>query len=221
MALWGSRGSAGAHGRWGVVAQPCPRRQPFPGRSTGLSRSSTPGTRLTRRCRGDSAAAGAGPLPQARCPLSTWPPRPLPKWPSRRRARAVKLRAGRSMAAAGPGISMAAGAARARRQEDAPGCLLLPEGRGQGQLRGGEPGAAPPGPQAGSEGLGRGVRARLGVRGMAELGWGCCGVWLGCDRHPAVAWLWLVALSHPGHDQGRGILSGWGCDHHQVLAAAT
>lgn len=55
---------------------------------------------------------------------------------------------------------MAAGAARARRREDAPGCLLLPAGRGQGQLRGGEPGAAPPGPQAGTERLGCGARAR-------------------------------------------------------------
>lgn len=165
------------------MAQPCPCRGPPPGSAQGChgaarqghaSRGSVRG----QRCPGVAArgSSGARSLPQPRCPLSTWPPRPLPKWPPRRRGPAGKLRAGRSMAVAAPGISMAAGAALARRRENVPGCLLLPAGRGQGQLRGGEPGAAPPGPQAGSEGLGRGARARrraqLGVRGMAGAGLG-------------------------------------------------
>lgn len=128
-------------------------------------------------------------FPQAPCPLLTWPLRPLPRW--RRRARTIETHGGplcapRSLWRRGAdGISMAAATAlpggrprvaaaaagrwgsppRGRRRENAPSRLLLPASCGQGQLRGGEPGAAPAGQQAGSEGL----------RGAGRPGPGCGG----------------------------------------------
>lgn len=73
------------------------------------------------------------------------------------------------------------------RREDAPGRLLLPAGCGQGQLRGGEPGAAPAGQQAGSEGL---RRPRSGVRGAGRpwlaVGARTCGGALEAARGPVL-----------------------------------
>lgn len=113
--------------------------------------------------------------PLRRAPCGSWELRGS-LWQQRRRCRALS----------GPGW-----------REDAPRCLLLPASCGQGQLRGGEPGAAPPGQQAGSEGqvaagpgCGRGVvwgeQPRPGavggsaVPGLHMSAWGsgpaaCCG----------------------------------------------
>lgn len=74
---------------------------------------------------------------------------------------------GRAAGRAGPGGRQALSGPGPR--EDAPGCLPLPPSRGEGQLRGGEPGAAPAGQQAGTEGLVRGHgRAWCGVRGRCR-----------------------------------------------------
>lgn len=83
-------------------------------------------------------------------------------------AAAGALPAGRARAAA-PGAE-GTGAVVWRR-DHAPGCLLLPPGRGEGQLRGGEPGAAPARQQAGSEGPGPALREAggLGLAGFAPL----------------------------------------------------
>lgn len=78
------------------------------------------------------------------------------------------------------------------RREDAPGCLLLPPSRGEGQLRGGEPRAAPAGQQAGSEGLVAGGTAAAESRcegNGRRLIWGCRwgrGLVWGCDLWPGL-----------------------------------
>lgn len=112
---------------------------------------------------------------------------------------------GRAAGRAGPGGAGRRALSGPGRRDHAPGRLLLPPSRGEGQLRGGEPGAAPAGQQAGSEGLVAGERPWPAVRGMAVARsggaagaagwWGGCGLWPGlglwpCRQPRARAGLW-------------------------------
>lgn len=101
---------------------------------------------------------------------------------------------GRAAGRAGPGRRALSGPGL---REDAPGRLLLPPSRGEGKLRGGEPGAAPAGQQAGSEGNGRGLvwGCRWG-RGLA----GGCGLWPGLGM-----WPWRQPRAPAGLWPGAGV----------------
>lgn len=125
---------------------------------------------------------------------------------------------GRAAGRAGPGGAGRRALSGPGRRDHAPGRLLLPPSRGEGQLRGGEPGAAPAGQQAGSEGLAAGERPWPAVRGMAVArsggAAGAAGWWGGAACGPALA---CGPGDSPGHGQGCGLVPGCGCDRDLAL----
>lgn len=142
--------------------------------------------------------------------------------------------------AAAPASKMAAAAPRQRRK--AARRALHGRGRpghlyGSGRCPGPAAGGCPWLPTASCGPWARAATGRWAWRGTARTasryraaglrGTGTAwGQWpgLGCDPHRVR--LWMVALTHPGHQKGRGIVWGcrcdcgpvlWGCDRHQVL----